>query len=596
MKRWLVIPLLFSSTFCLFSEEKVNEAKKFINEAEERLEKKWIEAERINWIYQTYITYDTSLIASNVNEELSNLTMALIKDSTKFTNVIKDPVTDRKFKLLQVSVNLATPSDSSKSSRLAKVATEMESIYSTGKACVDGKCYSLDEAIKILADSKDYKLALKLWKGWRDAVGPKIKPLYSEYVSLSNQGAREIGFADVGELWRSRFDMPSERFLEVVDALWQEVKPLYESLHCYVRGRLSDYYGDDLVPKSGYIPAHILGNMWAQDWSNIYQIIAPPEFRRKMVSIKESLNKKGVDEKGMVKYAENFFVSLGFEPLPDSFWERSMFKRPRDREVVCHASAWNIDMKDDLRIKMCISITDEDFKVIHHELGHNFYQRAYKDQPPLFRAGAHTGFHEAIGDTIVLSITPSYLKEIGLIEDIPEGWDLPFLLQLALEKVVFLPFGYLIDKWRWEVFSGKISEEKFNERWWELRKELQGIAPPVERTEKDFDPGAKYHIPANVPYIRYFLAHILQFQFHKALCDLAGFKGPLHECSIYKSRKAGEKFIEMMQKGASAPWMDTLAVLTGAREMSAKPLLIYFSPLKKWLDSENKKYGYKCGW
>jgi len=286
---------------------------------------------------------------------------------------------------------------------------------------------------------------------------------------------------------------------------------------------------------------------------------------------------------------------LGFAPLPPTFWERSMFTKPRDRDVVCHASAWDIDNKDDLRLKMCIEVKDEDFVTIHHELGHNFYQRAYKTQPPLFEDSANDGFHEAVGDTIALSVTPEYLKEVGLLNTVPpESADTGYLLKMALDKIAFLPFGLLIDKWRWKVFSGEITPEQYNKAWWDLKAKYQGVAPPVERSEADFDPGAKYHIASNTPYARYFLARILQFQFHRALCEAAGQKGPLHRCSIYKSKEAGSRLNKMLSMGKSKPWPDALEAISGQRQMDATAILDYFAPLKKWLDEQNK--GEKLGW
>jgi peptidyl-dipeptidase A len=297
----------------------------------------------------------------------------------------------------------------------------------------------------------------------------------------------------------------------------------------------------------------------------------------------------------MVKAGENFFTSLGFDPLPDTFWSRSLITKPRDREVQCHASAWNLDNKDDVRIKMCTEINAEDFQTVHHELGHNFYQRAYKDQTTLHQGGAHDGFHEAIGDAVALSITPGYLKEIGLLDKTPgaEG-DIGLLLRRALDKVAFLPFGLMVDQWRWKVFNGELVPETYNEGWWALRKKYQGVSAPIGRADTDFDPGAKYHIPGNTPYMRYFLAHILQFQFYKAACTQAGHTGPLHRCSFYGNKDVGAKFNAMLEMGASQPWPEALEAFTGVREMDGSAALEYFAPLKVWLDEQNK--GRTCGW
>ena len=378
-----------------------------------------------------------------------------------------------------------------------------------------------------------------------------------------------------------------------LERLWQQVRPLYLSLHAYVRSKLAKKYGPQLVPTDGPIPAHLLGNPWAQEWENIYPLLGLPE--KSSVDVTALLKTKNLDPKGMVKYGENFFISLGFAPLPQTFWERSLFVKPRDRDVVCHASAWDIDNKDDLRIKTCLQIRDVDFVTVHHELGHNIYQRAYKNQAFLFESGANDGFHEAIGDAIALAITPDYLHRVGLLENVPEGDnDIPQLLKQALDRVAFLPFGLLIDQWRWKVFSGEVTPANYNQSWWNLRLKYQGVAPPVTRSEADFDPGAKYHVAGNVPYMRYFLAHILEFQFYRALCQASGYSGPLHKCTFFGSKEAGAKFNKMLEMGQSKPWPDALEVLTGERQIDGGALLEYFAPLRKWLDEQNK--GQKVGW
>ena len=421
-----------------------------------------------------------------------------------------------------------------------------------------------------------------------------MKEIFTEQVGIANEGAQELGYANTSELWRAKYDMPAEEFPKELDRLWGQVQPFYESLHCHVRAELSEHYGAEVVPLDKPIPAHLLGNMWAQSWGNVYDIVKP-EQEMNVPDVTKALAEQGYDEIKMVKQAEGFFSSLGFAPLPDTFYERSLFQKPEGRDVQCHASAWDLDEKDDLRIKMCIQKTGEEFNVIHHELGHNYYQRAYKDQPLLYRGSANSGFHEAIGDTIALSITPTYLQQIGLIDDIPdESNDIGMLLKVALDKIAFIPFGLMVDQWRWQVLAGEITPEEYNTLWWQLREKYQGVAAPVARSADAFDPGAKYHVPANVSYTRYFLAHILQFQFHKALCDIAGSEEALHRCSIYGSEQAGKALNEMLEMGKSRPWQEAMTTLTGSPDMDASTIEAYFSPLKVWLDEQNKDR--QCGW
>ncbi|HMK73535.1 MAG TPA: M2 family metallopeptidase, partial [Myxococcaceae bacterium] len=481
---------------------------------------------------------------------------------------------------------------------LTTLGAKMEGLYGKGKYCgKDGKgpCRDLEQLSDVMDQSRDWNALLDAWTGWH-GVGAEIRPLYVRFVALANQGARDNGFGNLGDLWRAAYDMPPGDFEKETDRIWAQVKPLYDALHCYVRARLQETYGKDRIPDGAPIPAHVLGNMWAQEWTNVYPLVEPYQGVGNL-DITAALKAKGYDPVKMVKRGEAFYTSLGLDPLPKTFWERSMFTKPADREVVCHASAWDITFKGDLRIKMCIKINEEDVVTIHHELGHNYYQRAYAQLPFLFENGANDGFHEAIGDAVALSVIPSYYKEVGILDAVPPPNEQALInrqLKDALAKVAFLPFGKDIDQYRWAVFSGKIPSDRLNAAWWEIRRRDQGIAPPVPRTEADFDAGAKFHVPANVPYTRYFLARVLQFQFHRALCRAAGQKGPLHMCSVYGNKEAGRRFQAMLAMGASRPWQDALEALTGERTINGGALLEYFAPLQAWLAEQNKNR--RCGW
>jgi len=571
----------------------VAEAQAFIDRAQARLLDLAVQQARADWVKSTFITYDSEILAAKADEQMITATMQLAKESTRFSNLKMPDSLARQFKLLRLSLTLAAPSNPKEAQELTEIAAQMEGMYGRGKYCATpDKCQDLEDLSRVLRNSTDAKELLDAWRGWH-TISPPIRPLFQKYVELGNKGARELGFADMGAMWRSKYDMPPDAFTAEMDRLWDQVRPLYLSLHAYVRSKLHEKYGD-VVPANGPIPAHLLGNMWAQEWENIYPLVAPKD-ADPGYDLTANLKAKNTQPLDMVRYGEHFFTSLGFAPLPKTFRERSLFVKPRDRDVVCHASAWDVDQVEDLRIKMCIEINAEDFSTIHHELGHNFYQRAYNKQPFLFRDGANDGFHEAIGDTIALSVTPEYLQKVGLLANVPDrSKDLGLLLYKALEKVAFLPFGLLIDKWRWRVFSGEIPPEKYNETWWQLRLKYQGIVPPMARSENDFDPGAKYHVPANYPYARYFLADILQFQFHRSLAQVAGCSGPLNRCSIFSSKPAGDRLNAMLSMGASEPWPNALAAVTGQKQMDATAILDYFAPLKQWLDEQNK--GKPVGW
>ena len=563
----------------------------FAAEAEKELSALSIKLSRAGWVQSNFITVDTEDLNADANQEFIAATTELAEAARKFAGQQMSDETARKLKLLKLSLTLPAPSDPKERDELTKIAAAMEADYGKGKYCPEGdkgKCLNLDDLEKTLRESRNPDELKKAWLGWH-SIARSHRDQYARFVELSNKGAREMGFKDTGAMWRSNYDMEPDAFAAEMERLWQQVKPLYDALHTYTRRQLIKKYGNKVVPEQGPIPAQLLGNIWSQQWNNIYDLLKPPT-GDPGYDLTKILQARRTDAKGMVKYGEGFFTSLGLPTLPETFWTRSLFTRPQDREVVCHASAWDIDNQKDVRIKMCININEEDFTTIHHELGHNYYQMAYAPQPYLFQNSANDGFHEAIGDTIALSVTPDYLKKLGLIDRVPSAdADIGLLLQRALDKVAFLPFGYLVDQWRWKVFSGEVKPADYNKAWWELREKYQGIAPPEARSEQDFDPWAKYHVAANTPYARYFLAAILQFQFHRALARQAGCKEPLHRCSIYGNKEVGSRLEKMLAMGQSRPWPEALKALTGEDRMDATAILDYFAPLKKWLDEQNAK-------
>ena len=573
----------------------IADAETFMRDAESRLLALWIDARRAAWVQNNFITADTKAMAASANAKVMAATTELVAAAAEFRGLPLPANVERKLTLLKTSLAAVAPSDPALQQELAELMTELESLHSQGEFCPEGEdeCIDLPTMERMFADVRETDELLAIWSGWREA-SPAMRPLYERFVEISNAGARELGFADTGEMWRSAYDMPPDAFTAELERLWGQVRPLYESLHCHVRAQLGDEYGTALVPEDEPIPVHLLGDMWGQTWANISETVQPTR-RGSGYDLTRQLERNGVDALGMVRYGERFFSSIGFEPLPSTFWNRSLFLQPADRDVVCYASAWDIDFASDVRVKMCLGVTSEDFLTVHHQLGHTYYQRAYSVQDPLYRAGANDGFHEGIGDTVALSITPEYLVRVGLLDRAPSADDdIRLLLRHALDKIAFLPFGLLVDQWRWQVFSGEISPEQYNSAWWELRREYQGIRPPVPRSDEYFDPGAKYHLPANTPYVGYFLAHILQFQFHRALCAAAGIDGPLHRCSIYGNVEAGARLSAMLEMGASQPWPEALDSVAGTREMDATAILDYFAPLAAWLDEQNQ--GRTCGW
>ena len=603
MKNFLYITLIMLIvTSCVPGSEQTNKTQDledFLIMVEEENKRDGPVIYSASWISSNFITYDSQKIIADYGTRYTLKSLERARQASSFDNLKKTPENQRMLNILKSSFVMPPPLDQDLASELSDISTSLEAMYGTGEHCYeDGSCYDLEAFESIINSSRDSEELLKAWKGWHE-IGKPMKPMYLRMVEIGNQGSKDLGYDGLSDLWFSKYDMPANDFLNETDRVWEEVKPLYDALHCHVRSKLNDYYGDEVVPDSGPLPVHMLGNMWGQSWSNIYDLVYTEELNSNSVDVTKIIEDKGMNEIEMVEYAEDFFISIGFEPLPKTFWERSLFVKPRDRSVVCHASAWNLDpTTNDLRIKMCIQKNEEDFVTIHHELGHIFYYQAYNHLPTLFQGGANDGFHEAFGDLLTLSITPDYLNKINFITveeaNLAKEDPIGLLMKQALEGVVVVPWALMLDKWRSGVFNGDIKEDQLNTSWWQLRKEYQGISTSEERSEDYFDPGAKYHIPGNTPYTRYYLARIMQYQFHEALCKEINLDGYLHECSIYGNKVAGEKIISTMAMGESLPWQDAFENLTGSRELSGKSILNYYAPLKEWLDEQNKNR--TCGW
>ena len=603
MKKYLSIYLIvLIVASCVPGSEQIDRNKEledFLNNIEEENKKDGPIIYSASWISSNFITYDSQKVIADYGTRYTLKSLERSREASAFDDLSTSTENRRMLNILKSSFVMPPPLNKELASELSSITTSLEAMYGSGEHCYeDGSCYDLEAFESIIDNSRNPEELLKAWHGWHE-IGKPMKPMYMRMVDIGNQGSRDLGYQGLSDLWFSKYDMPADDFLNETDRVWEEVKPLYDALHCHVRAKLNEHYGDDVVPKSGPLPVHLLGNMWGQSWSNIYDLVYTEESQQNSVDVTKIIEEKGLNEIEMVEYAEDFFLSIGFEPLPDTFWERSLFVKPRDRSVVCHASAWNLDpANNDLRIKMCIQKNEEDFVTIHHELGHIFYYQAYNHLPTLFQGGANDGFHEAFGDLLTLSITPDYLTQIDFISEkeasLAKEDPIGLLMKQALDGVVVVPWALMLDKWRSGVFNGEIDETNLNSSWWRLREYYQGISTSTERSEEYFDPGAKYHIPGNTPYTRYYLARIMQYQFHEALCNEIEFDGLLHECSIYGSKKAGDKIISTMALGESLPWQDAFENLTSTRQLSGKSILNYYAPLKDWLDEQNKNR--TCGW
>jgi peptidyl-dipeptidase A len=600
-------------------------AEQLVEEVNTAIAKQTPEITAADWLASTYINAESARVSASANERWLTMLNGFIEKAAKFDGQKLEPDTARALALLKISSANPAPRDPVKLAELTQLRTRLEGAYGAGKYCTDPadpkSCRDIGQLSKVLATDRDYAAQLDAWQGWH-SVAPPMRADYQRFAELVNEGAREIGFKDAGELWRSGYDMSPAEVVVEADRLWGQVQPLYEQLHCYTRGKLEQKYGAQ-GSVDGKLPAHLMGNLWQQDWGNLWDFLEPYPGEGSLdisgvlqsqrdAAYRDALGKLGgspgpaeIVEAGiqadreqavaMTKLAESFYTSLGMPALPDHFYTDSQLIQPRDRDVVCHASAWPMDTAGRVRMKMCITPSEEELTTIYHELGHIYYYLAYKDKAPIFQNGAHDGFHEAIGDTIVLSMTPQYLASVGLVDNptVSDKATINEQMRMALAKVAFMPFGLLIDRWRWGVFDGSITPDNYNKAWWELKAKYQGVAPATARGEEFFDAGAKYHVPGNTPYTRYFFSHILQFQFYKSLCDASGHTGPLHTCSFAGNPEAGARFWAMLGKGASQPWQATMKEITGGESMDASAVLEYFAPLQTWLQEQNA--GKSCG-
>tara|TARA_B100000795_G_scaffold74328_1_gene52678 strand:- start:21298 stop:23112 length:1815 start_codon:yes stop_codon:yes gene_type:complete len=577
----------------------ISDVESFLEKVEQENKTLGPVASSASWISSNFITYDSQKIAADFGKRYSLISVERANEAATFDDLDLPDEMRRKLNLIKGGFVMPAPLDDALAGEIANIESELGAMYGLGSHCFDeNDCYDLEAFEQIIDSSRNPEELLKAWTGWRE-IGKPMKDKYMRMVEIGDLGARDLGYDGLTDLWFSKYDMPAEEFLEETDRVWEEVKPLYDALQCHVREKLNEHYGDDIVPAEGMLPAHVLGNMWGQSWANVYDLVFEEDPNAVSINLTSLIEEKDLTEREMVVIAEDFFLSLGFDPLPETFWERSLFTKPQDRNVVCHASAWNLDPdNNDLRIKMCIQKNEEDFVTIHHELGHIFYYQAYNDLPGVFRGGANDGFHEAVGDLLALSITPDYLNQIGFVSkaeaEAAEQDPIALLMKQALDGVVSIPWTLMLDKWRSGIFTGEITKENLNSSWWELREKYQGITSPMERGEEYFDPGAKYHIPGNTPYTRYYLAKIMQYQFHESLCNDIGFEGPLHECSIYNNPEAGVKIRNMLAMGQSKPWQDAFEALTGERALSGTSILNYYKPLQEWLEKENESRS--CGW
>ncbi|KAI4468733.1 angiotensin-converting enzyme [Holotrichia oblita] len=505
---------------------------------------------------------------------------------------ISDPMLKRQLKFLITKGRASLPDE--KFNEIHHLISEMKDMYLHVKICAFNNYDTnycdlvLDPDVhRIMEHSRNSDELLHVWREWHDKTGPPMKNKFMRYIQIANQASRMTGFVDAGE--QMRYIYEERDFEHEIATTWRALEPLYKELFTYVRRRLYIRYGPDVVRPDGPIPAHILGNIWAQEWSKISDIVIPYP-GEKQLDVTDEMLRQGFTPLRMFQMAEEFYTSLGLKPLSPEFWRNSLFEKPNNRKVQCTASAWDFCNKIDYRLKQCTEVTMDDLITVHHEMAHIQYYLQYSEQPYLYRDGANPGFHEGIANAMVLSVyNPVHLHRVGLFNNNTDTYELNmnFLMTMALRKVAYAPFALLVDQ-------NGVRTMNFN--WWELRLLYQGIVPPIARNEGHLDAVAKRHIPADLPYMKYYVALLLEFQIFDALCGAMGHTAQLHTCDIYRSREAGRILTDIMQAGKAKHWKDVLRTLrTKTNGLSAEPLLKYFQPLLAWLKVQNRDEAF-IGW
>nr|XP_057944737.1 angiotensin-converting enzyme 2 [Doryrhamphus excisus] len=597
---------------CSVSAQSVeNQAKDFLRQFDEEASTRMYEYSLASWAYNTNITKENSDKLSEQGQIWGKFYTQKSEEAQKFPiHQIKDP--QIKLQLITLQDKGSGALSQAKAEHLNKIMSEMSTIYSTATVCLMDdplNCQTLEPGLEhVMANSRNYSERLHVWEGWRRQVGKRMRPLYEDYVHLKNEAAKLNGFEDYGAYWRYNYETVEEespynytrdQLMEDVRSIYKQILPLYKELHAYVRGKLMDVYTGH-IEAQGPLPAHLLGDMWGRFWTNLYPLSIPyPE--KPDIDVSKTMVEKGWNERRLFDEAEKFFMSVGLYKMFDNFWTNSMLVKPNDgRKVVCHPTAWDMGNRMDFRIKMCTKVNMDDFLTVHHEMGHNQYQMAYRNLPYLLRDGANEGFHEAVGEIMSLSAaTPKHLKSLGLLSSnftYDNETEINFLLKQALTIVATLPFTYMLEEWRWQVFAGNIPEDKWMERWWEMKRDLVGVVEPVPRDETYCDPPALFHVSGDYSFIRYFTRTIYQFQFQKALCHAAGQSEVLSSCDITGSTVAGSKLRNMLELGRAQSWTKALHTISGDTRMDAKPLLDYFQKLYEWLKTENMKHNHAVGW
>lgn len=600
--------LLCSLSALVTPQDVTQQAQNFLEEFNRRAENISYENSIASWNYNTDITEENAIKMNEAGARWSVFYEEASKNASTFpVESITDDLTKLQIQTLQERGSSVLSAE--KYNRLGTVLNTMSTIYSTGTVCKinnPSECLVLEPGLDvIMADSTDYHERLWAWEGWRAEVGRMMRPLYEEYVELENEVARLNNYLDYGDYWRANYEAKSpenykysrDQLIEDVEKTFEQIKPLYEQLHAYVRHRLEQVYGPELISSTGCLPAHLLGDMWGRFWTNLYAVTVPYPAKPN-IDVTSAMVEKKWNATKIFKAAEAFFVSIGLSSMTDGFWENSMLTEPNDnRKVVCHPTAWDLG-NGDYRIKMCTKVTMDDFLTAHHEMGHIEYDMAYAKQPFLLRSGANEGFHEAVGEIMSLSAaTPQHLKSLDLLEPTfqdDEETEINFLLKQALTIVGTMPFTYMLEKWRWMVFRGEITKQEWTKRWWEMKRDIVGVVEPVPHDETYCDPAALFHVANDYSFIRYYTRTIYQFQFQEALCREAHHSGPLHKCDITNSTAAGQKLRQLLELGRSKPWTQALESVTGEKYMNATPLLHYFEPLYEWLKKNNS--GRFIGW
>ena len=564
------------------------EADKFITAYTDQFVKLYYQSAQAEWRSNTHIVEGDSsnrIATQQANEALASFTGSKenIEKAREFLSK-KDQLSEIQVKqlerILYAAANNPQTVPELVEKRIKAEAEQVEKLYGFNFS-LRGKDISPNDMDEILRTSSDPDERLAVWTASKE-VGKDLKSGLADLKELRNKTVQALGYDDYFAYQVSDYGMSTAEMMALNQRLVSELLPLYRELHTYARYELAKRYGVKEVPDM--LPAHWLPNRWGQDWNAMVNVEG--------VDLDGALSDK--PREWLMEQGERFYKSLGFGPLPASYWEKSsLYPLPEDAgyKKNNHASAWHMDLQEDVRCLMSIVPNRDMYETVHHELGHIYYFMAYTNPnvPPLLREGANRAYHEGIGSLMGLAaMQKPFLAGLELIPESAGSDDMQSLLKEALNYVVFIPWSAgVMTEFEHDLYATDLSADQYTARWWDLKKKYQGIVAPNERGPEYCDPASKTHINNDAAqYYDYALSFVLLFQLHDHIAGKILHQDP-RATNYYGSKEVGTFLQGILEKGASGDWRKMLKEKTG-EDLSARAMLSYFEPLMGYLKEQNK--------